>query len=180
MTHLSRMTLTLQKFSWRLATTVTITMCSVHCHHQLLSPQLRRDMIHHLKRWTLPCASSNTCWLPIMNLRSIFSSLNKTLTLATLLPGGLVAILNFPISPILLVMCSEFQVMHILLHYRLTFNFFLHLPGSAVAVECILSGGHDAISLWRACLEPDTTHSLMVVKQCLWLVRNALTDVIGD
>ena len=46
-THLSRMTLTLQKFSWRPATTVTITVCSVHCQHQLLGPQLCRDMI----RW---------------------------------------------------------------------------------------------------------------------------------
>ena len=122
-THLSRTTSTLQKFGWRPATTVTITVCSVHCQHQLLGPQLRRDMIRHLKRWTLPRASSNACQLPITNLRSIFGFLKKTLTLATLLPGGLVAVLNFPISPVLLVMCSEFQVLHILSHYRPTFNF---------------------------------------------------------
>ena len=122
-THLSRMTLTLQKFGWRPATTVTITVCSVHCQHQLLSPQLCRDMIHHLKRWTLPHVSSNACQLPIMNLKSIFGFLKKTLTLATLLPGGLVTVLNFPISRILLVMCSEFQVLHILSHYRPTFYF---------------------------------------------------------
>ena len=180
MTHLSRITLTLQKFSWRPTTTMTITVCSVHCQHQLLGPQLHRDLICHPKRWTLPHASSNACHLPIMNLRSIFSFLKKTLTLATLFPGGLVTILNFPISPILLMMCSEFQALHILSHYRPTFNFFPCLPGSAVAVKHIFSGGHDVISFWRARLDPDTIHTLMVVKQHLQLAWNAITDVIGD
>ena len=45
--------------------------------------------------------------------------------------------------------------------------FFPHLPWSAVAVRCIFSGGHDVISLQKACLEPDTICTLMVVKQCL-------------
>ena len=167
MTHLSRMTLTLQKFGWRLITTTTITMCSVHCHHQLLGPQLCRDMICHLKRWILPHASSNACQLPIMNLRSIFGSLKKALTLETLLPGGLVAVLGFLVSPVLLVMCSEFQVLHILSHYRLTFNFLLDLPGSAVAVEHIFLGGCDS-----------KEHTLNLTPYALSWLSNSTSDLL--
>ena len=164
------MTSTLQKFSWRPATTVTITVCSVHCQHQLLGPQLRRDMICHPKRWTLPHASSNACQLPITNLRSIFGFLKKTLTLVTLLPGGLVAVLNFPISPVLLVMCSEFQVLHILSHYRPTFNFFPCLPGSAVAVERI---SQVAVTWFRS-----KEHALTLTPYALSWLSNSASDLL--
>ena len=45
--------------------------------------------------------------------------------------------------------------------------------GSAVAVERIFSGGCDTISLRCASLHPDTIHTLMLVKHCLWLARVA-------
>ncbi|KIL54479.1 hypothetical protein M378DRAFT_92477, partial [Amanita muscaria Koide BX008] len=41
----------------------------------------------------------------------------------------------------------------------------LAIPGSAVAVERIFSGGRDTISMRRASLKPNTIHSLMLVKQ---------------
>ncbi|KAF8808465.1 hypothetical protein BYT27DRAFT_7096564 [Phlegmacium glaucopus] len=47
----------------------------------------------------------------------------------------------------------------------------MYLLGSAVAVECIFSGGHDTISLRRASLVPDTIRVLMLVKQRLRLAR---------
>jgi hypothetical protein len=47
----------------------------------------------------------------------------------------------------------------------------LCIPGSAVAVERIFSGGRDTISLRRANLQPDTIRMLMLVKKRLHLVR---------
>ena len=45
--------------------------------------------------------------------------------------------------------------------------------GSAVAVERIFSGGRDTISLRRASLQPGTIRTLMILKQCLRLARDA-------
>ncbi|KIJ52916.1 hypothetical protein M422DRAFT_155671, partial [Sphaerobolus stellatus SS14] len=47
----------------------------------------------------------------------------------------------------------------------------LSIPGSAVAVECIFSGGRDTISLCRASLKPETIRTLMILKQSLRLAR---------
>jgi hypothetical protein len=47
----------------------------------------------------------------------------------------------------------------------------LCIPGSAVAVERIFSGGRDTISLQRASLHADTIRTLMLVKKRLHLVR---------
>jgi hypothetical protein len=52
--------------------------------------------------------------------------------------------------------------------------------GSAVAVECIFSGGRDTISLRRASLQPDTIRTLMLVKQRLRLARTAIQEILGD
>lgn len=52
------------------------------------------------------------------------------------------------------------------------------IPGSAVAVERIFSGGRDTISLRRASLKPDTIRTLMLVKQKLKLARNSVEDII--
>jgi len=57
--------------------------------------------------------------------------------------------------------------------YRLVCDIF-SIPGSAVAVEHIFSGGRDTISLRRASLVPDTIRVLMLVKQRLRLARVAL------
>ena len=51
--------------------------------------------------------------------------------------------------------------------------------GSAVAVECIFSGGRDTISLRRASLIPDTTIVLMLVKHRLRLARITLQRKIN-
>ena len=51
--------------------------------------------------------------------------------------------------------------------------------GSAVAVERIFSGGRDTILLRRASLKPETIRTLMLVKQCLWLTREAVKDIVG-
>jgi hypothetical protein len=53
----------------------------------------------------------------------------------------------------------------------------LAIPGSAVAVERIFSGGCDTISLWRASLQPNTIRTLMLLKQCLRLTHNAITVI---
>lgn len=47
----------------------------------------------------------------------------------------------------------------------------LCIPGSAVAVEGIFSGGWDTISLQRTRLQPDTIRTLMLVKKHVNLVR---------
>ncbi|KAF5387134.1 hypothetical protein D9615_002164 [Tricholomella constricta] len=47
----------------------------------------------------------------------------------------------------------------------------LSIPGSAVAVERIFSGGRDNISLRRASLHPETIRVLMLVKKKLHLAR---------
>ncbi|KAJ7348520.1 hypothetical protein DFH08DRAFT_698518, partial [Mycena albidolilacea] len=52
--------------------------------------------------------------------------------------------------------------------------------GSAVAVERIFSGGRDTISLQYASLKPDTIRTLMIVKQRLRLVLNAVQEILGD
>jgi hypothetical protein len=54
------------------------------------------------------------------------------------------------------------------------------LVGSAVAVEHIFSGGHDTISLHCTSLDPETIHTLMLVKQCLRLAYTAINDLLGD
>ncbi|KNZ77773.1 hypothetical protein J132_03831, partial [Termitomyces sp. J132] len=43
----------------------------------------------------------------------------------------------------------------------------LAIPGSAVAVERIFSGGRDTLLLHRASLHPETIRMLMIVKQRL-------------
>ncbi|KIJ38116.1 hypothetical protein M422DRAFT_177043 [Sphaerobolus stellatus SS14] len=48
---------------------------------------------------------------------------------------------------------------------------FCFFAGSAVAVECIFSGGRDTISLRRASLKPETIRILMIVKQKIRLDR---------
>jgi hypothetical protein len=48
------------------------------------------------------------------------------------------------------------------------------LPGSAVAVERVFSGGRDTISLRRASLQPETIRVLMLVKHRLRFARLSL------
>jgi hypothetical protein len=45
------------------------------------------------------------------------------------------------------------------------------MPGSAVAVEWVFSGGWDTISLCRASLHADTTQILILVKKQLHLAH---------
>jgi hypothetical protein len=45
--------------------------------------------------------------------------------------------------------------------------------GSAVAIECIFSGGRDAISLRRASLKPEAIQEVMTSKHKLLLARRA-------
>lgn len=47
----------------------------------------------------------------------------------------------------------------------------LTIPGSAVAVERVFSGGRDTISLRRASLQPETIRALMLVKQKVRICR---------
>ncbi|KIL55008.1 hypothetical protein M378DRAFT_201131 [Amanita muscaria Koide BX008] len=56
----------------------------------------------------------------------------------------------------------------------------LAIPGSAVSVERIFSGGRDTISLRRASLRPDTIRTLMLVKQHLRITQRAIDDLIGN
>ncbi|KAF5348215.1 hypothetical protein D9758_014636 [Tetrapyrgos nigripes] len=55
--------------------------------------------------------------------------------------------------------------------YRLALDIF-SIPGSAVAVERVFSGGRDTISLRRASLSADTIRLLMIAKHRLYLARN--------
>ncbi|KAF4620479.1 hypothetical protein D9613_001146 [Agrocybe pediades] len=57
---------------------------------------------------------------------------------------------------------------------RLAFDI-LAIPGSAVAVERIFSGGRDTISLRRASLRPDTIRVLMILKQAIRNVNSTRT-----
>ncbi|KAG0695804.1 hypothetical protein DFH29DRAFT_991905 [Suillus ampliporus] len=77
---------------------------------------------------------------------------------------------NFRTSHVWLVISSLFLV-------TLTCSKPLSSIGSAVAVECIFSGGRDTISLRRASLQPNTIRTLMLVKQRLRLARNAITVI---
>ena len=43
---------------------------------------------------------------------------------------------------------------------------------------CIFSGAHNTISLWCASLEPETIHTIMLVKQCLHLAW-AIQGILG-
>ena len=52
------------------------------------------------------------------------------------------------------------------------------VSGSAVAVECVFSGGRDTISLWRASLWPETIKVLMLVKKKLHLARAQATAAL--
>ncbi|KAF5374318.1 hypothetical protein D9758_004652 [Tetrapyrgos nigripes] len=54
--------------------------------------------------------------------------------------------------------------------YRLALDIF-SIPGSAVAVERVFSGGRDTISLRHASLHPDTIRMLMIAKNRLHLAR---------
>jgi hypothetical protein len=54
----------------------------------------------------------------------------------------------------------------------------LCIPGSAVAVERVFSGGRDTIALRRASLKPDTIRTLMVVKARLRMARNAVIELL--
>ncbi|KAJ8488939.1 hypothetical protein ONZ45_g13779 [Pleurotus djamor] len=56
----------------------------------------------------------------------------------------------------------------------------LSIPGSAVAVERVFSGGRDTISLRRASLKPETIRTLVLVKQHLRLGRTAVCEVLGS
>ena len=51
------------------------------------------------------------------------------------------------------------------------------MPGSAVAIKHIFSGGRDTISLCRASLKPDVIHSLMVLKHHLLLKRSSVIEL---
>jgi len=55
----------------------------------------------------------------------------------------------------------------------------LCIPGSAVAIERIFSGGRDTISLRRASLHADTIHILMLVKKRLHLARMHADTALG-
>ncbi|KAF5345060.1 hypothetical protein D9758_010453 [Tetrapyrgos nigripes] len=55
--------------------------------------------------------------------------------------------------------------------YRLALDIFC-IPGSAVAVERVFSGGRDTISLRRASLSAETIRLLMIAKHRLYLARN--------
>lgn len=52
----------------------------------------------------------------------------------------------------------------------------LVIPGSAVAVERIFSGGRDTISLRRAGLQPSTIRTLMILKHHLRLKHKIMDD----
>ncbi|KAJ6536047.1 hypothetical protein B0H19DRAFT_963150, partial [Mycena capillaripes] len=52
------------------------------------------------------------------------------------------------------------------------------IPGSAVAVERVFSGGRDTTSLRRACSKPETIRTLMLIKHHLRLKRKSLEDVL--
>ncbi|KAF5338690.1 hypothetical protein D9758_017578 [Tetrapyrgos nigripes] len=56
----------------------------------------------------------------------------------------------------------------------------LCIPGSAVAVERIFSGGRDTASLRRASLKAETIQALMVVKAQLRMARIAIIEFLGD
>ncbi|KAJ3517257.1 hypothetical protein NLJ89_g623 [Agrocybe chaxingu] len=56
----------------------------------------------------------------------------------------------------------------------------LCIPGSAVAVERVFSGGRDVIGIRRASLHAQTIRSLMLVKAQLCLQRKAILDIVGD
>jgi len=51
--------------------------------------------------------------------------------------------------------------------------------GSAIAIEQILLGSHDTISLHCANLNPETIQTLMLVKQWLHLACTAVHDILG-
>ena len=52
------------------------------------------------------------------------------------------------------------------------------LQGSAVAIECIFSGGCDTISLHHASLGAETIQTLMLVKQHLLLTCTAIDELL--
>ncbi|KAF7343888.1 Transposase-like protein [Mycena venus] len=56
----------------------------------------------------------------------------------------------------------------------------LCIPGSAVAIERIFSGGRDTIGIRRASLKAETIETLMFVKARLRLARKAIIDLTGD
>ncbi|KAG1731486.1 uncharacterized protein EDB91DRAFT_1238927 [Suillus paluster] len=69
-------------------------------------------------------------------------------------------------------LCGHLDNAKVQLHWYYQDNYLslqdiLAIPGSAVAVEHIFSGGHDTISLQHASLQPNTIRTLMLLKQCL-------------
>ena len=70
------------------------------------------------------------------------------------------------------ILFSTRHSLHPMCFYYLPSTILLMCPkawGLAVAVECIFSGAHNTISLWCASLKPETTYTLMLVKQLLYL-----------
>ncbi|KAJ6558311.1 hypothetical protein B0H19DRAFT_1150741 [Mycena capillaripes] len=54
----------------------------------------------------------------------------------------------------------------------------MSIPGSAVAIERVLSGARDTISLRHLSLKPDTIQTFMLLKQHLRLKHKVLEDAI--
>ncbi|KAJ6534812.1 hypothetical protein B0H19DRAFT_1184263 [Mycena capillaripes] len=54
----------------------------------------------------------------------------------------------------------------------------MSIPGSAVAVERVFSGGRDTISLRCSSLKPDTIRTWMLLKHHLRLKRKVLEDAL--
>lgn len=102
----------------------------------------------------------------------------KTSILMTLLPGGLVGAPSFPTCLFMLVISLQSQAIKILLIVVIVANH--TIIGSAVAVECIFSGGQDIISLCHTRLKLDTIPTLTLVRQRLHLAHNAAQDIVGS
>ncbi|KAJ7061222.1 ribonuclease H-like domain-containing protein [Mycena amicta] len=64
----------------------------------------------------------------------------------------------------------------------LTVHVFLanNIPGSAVAVERVFSGGRDTIALRRASLKAETIQTLMVLKAHIRLTRKEVIEVLDE
>ena len=89
-------------------------------------------------------------------------------------------VLNFPNSQNWFMTFYQCQVL--LISLTMSYAIFLTTAslGSAVAMECIFSGGCDTISLQRASLKPETIRILMLVKQKLCLAQNAAQQALED
>lgn len=160
---------------------------NMHAIHCLTQPQHHQCLIMHLadlpKKSTLRCGTRDVFKLMLTSSKNISNYHKRILTYVIQSSGGQAVVPSFQIYHALLVTSFQYQV-------RLKFSWqkrahiahlwFLLLPGSAVAVERIFSGGRDTISLHRASLKPDTIRTLMLVKQRLRLARTAIQDLLGD